>query len=307
MPLAERPLRLAFAALAGLACAAAPLPGTAYSADVHDKEYWQAVIATEFALPRDASIDRLAGELSGHLGSPDPELRDDVAYGVLTQWLYVRRIVPPALRRELIDTWLGNLVSGVGEQGTDSVFLRSFSALMLSVAAALDNEQPYLEQAEFDRVLRSALAYLHDEQDTRGFDAEKGWVHSVAHTADLLKFLGRSRHLGVRDQSAILAAISEKLAQVDHVLAFGEDERLARAVLSIAARPDADMTAFAAFLDSLKPVPFDGLPTRSALAANQNRKHLAVSLYALLAVDSRDFAGFRQARESVRELLRTML
>ncbi len=123
---------------------------------------------------------------------------------------------------------------------------RSFSALSLGVLAILDNEAPYLERDEFDGLLAAALEYLRNEKDVCSFDATMGWLHSVAHTADLLKFLARSRHLRVQQQGMVLSAITGKLRAVETVLVDGEDERLARAVLSIAARPDFDEAAFAA-------------------------------------------------------------
>jgi hypothetical protein len=63
------------------------------------------------------------------------------------------------------------------------------------VIAARDNDAPFLTPPEFDGLLEHALAYFHDERDTRGFDAVKGWMHSAAHTSDLLKFLARSSRL----------------------------------------------------------------------------------------------------------------
>jgi hypothetical protein len=274
---------------------------------VHDKEYWRAIIADDFAPPAEVPIASLVNELSGYLSSTDPDLRDGIAYSILTQWLYVKKVVPPDLRRDLIDNWTANLRQGIGESDTDSVLKRSFSALMLSVTAALDNEAPYLERQEFDSLLQAALRYLHDEQDTRGFEPTQGWLHSVAHTADLLKFLGRSRHLSVSEQTAVLNAISDKMSRVDHVLVHGEDERLARVVLSIAARPDVDMQALQVFLAVLKPVRSAEGPSLQSLAANQNRKNLAVSLFALLNTDSRDFESLRTTREEVLGLLRTMM
>jgi hypothetical protein len=178
---------------------------------------------------------------------------------------------------------------------------------MLSVAAALDNEEPYLDREEFDSLLQAALVYLRDEKDIRGFDPEQGWLHSVAHTADLLKFLGRSRHLAANEQVEVLTAIAEKLSQLDHVLTHGEDERLARAVVSVVARPDVDMHALEAFLGALQQVRSDGLPKPPALAMNQNRKNLAVSLFAVLNTDSRDLESLRTAREHVLAHLRTMM
>lgn len=281
--------------------------GQTPSPEAHDKAYWRDIIASDYTPPADVSLPSLVQELSGYLASTDPALRDEIAYSISTHWMYVKRIVPLDVRHELVAQWSANLTRGIGEQGTDSVFLRSFSALMLSVAVALDNEAPWIEGAEFDRLLTSASTYLREERDTRGFDAEKGWIHSVAHTADLLKFLGRNRHLEVSEQSRILTAIAEKLTQLDHVLIHGEDERLARAVVSIVARPDADMSGFQAFLDDLKQVWPEGLPTPAQLAVNQNRKNLAVSLYAVLNTDGRDLESLHGAAESVLTLLKSMM
>ncbi|MEX2124648.1 MAG: DUF2785 domain-containing protein [Woeseia sp.] len=289
--------------------AAAPLTGLSQtqSPGAHDKAWWQAVIADDFTPPEDRPLSSLTQELSDYLASADPELRDDIAYSLLTQWMYVKRIMPPELRTALIGDWSVNLTYRIGEQGTESVFRRSFSALMLSVAAALDNEAPYLDKASFDRLLHAGLAYLRDERDTRGFEAPNGWMHSVAHTADLLKLLGRSRHLGKTQQSVILTAITDKLTRLDHVLVHGEDERLARAVLSIIARPDFDMQAFHTFLSALEQARSEGLPTPAALAANQNCKNLAVSLYAVLNTDARELETLHEARGKTLELLRTMM
>jgi hypothetical protein len=281
--------------------------GDAGARIAHDKTWWRQIIANDFTPPEGASLSALVHELSGQLASADPELRDDIAYSILTQWLYVKRLVPPGLRQELIAEWVANLRHGIGGRDTDSVLRRSFSALMLSVAVALDNDTAYLDRREFEALLQSSLDYLRDEQDTRGFDASKGWLHSVAHTADLLKFLGRSRHLAVRQQGMILAAIAAKLERLDHVLVHGEDERLARAVVSIAARPDADHEAFRSFLSGLEQVRGSGLPTPAHLARNQNRKHVAVSLYAVLNTGEREAESLRAARRDVLTLLKTMM
>jgi hypothetical protein len=56
--------------------------------------------------------------------------------------------------------------------------------------------------------------YLAAEQDIREYAADRGWMHSAAHTADLLKFLGRSRHLDVAGQARLLNAVAQKLASV---------------------------------------------------------------------------------------------
>ena len=268
----------------------------AQTAAPHDKAFWKRIAENKFALPAGESIAPLVQELSGYLASPDPELRDDIAYTTLVTWIYRQRIVPAEVRRQLLKEWTGNLQAGIGTRGTDAVFRRSFSALALGIMPALDNEAAFLEAGEFNELLAAALAYLRDEVDVRGFDAVKGWMHSAAHTADLLKFLGRSRHLQPAQQAAILNGILDKVGRTEEVLTHGEDERLARAVLSIAARADFDEAGFKQWAGRFVPLRGKEAPTPAILATSQNRKNLAVALYAVLSTDARDLPGIQSAR-----------
>jgi hypothetical protein len=273
----------------------------------HDKAFWTAIASNKFAVPAGSDVPALVRELSAQLGSTDPEWRDDIAYSTLASWIYRQRVVSVDLRQELMASWRGNLTRGVGESGTDAVFLRSFSALSLGILAILDNEAAYLDRAEFDALVDSALAYLRAERDVRGFDAAKGWIHSVAHTADLIKFLARSRHLRPEQQGRMLSAITDKLGQVETPLTHGEDERLARAVLSIAARPDFDEAGFKAWAPSMAPVRPAAAPTPAQLAANQNRRSFAIALFAVLSTDARDLATVASARAIVLATLKTFM
>ena len=183
-------MRACAAVLIALSCA-----GTAAAAPAHDVAFWRAVARDKYAPPPGSDVPALVDELTAMLASPDPELRDDIAYSTLTSWIYQQKIVDAAAMRALVDRLLANLTRGIGERDTDSVLGRSFSALMLSVVVARDNADPFLDANDWRRVETAALAYLAAEQDLRGYDAGKGWMHSAAHTADLLKFLGRSRYL----------------------------------------------------------------------------------------------------------------
>jgi len=271
------------------AAASAATPG-------HDKAFWRQIATDKFAVPAGAALPVLLGELTAMLGSPDPEVRDDIAYTTLTQWLYRQRLVPVEERRRLLREWTMALRGGIGEQGTPTVLRRSFSALSLGVLAILDNEAAYLERDEFDGLLTAALEYLKNEKDVRGFDGTMGWLHSVAHTADLLKFLARSRHLRVEQQAMILSALTAKLRAVETVLVDGEDERLARAVLSITARPDFDEAAFTAWLKALSPPPRTTPPSAAERAADQNVRHLLVSTFAVVSADTRELPSLTRAR-----------
>jgi len=273
-------------------------------APAHSREFWQGVIHHDFTPPDGVSVADLSNELSGLLGSPDPELRDETAYTVFVSWIYQKRLIGPDALLALAEQWISNLQYEIGTPPSDAVFRRSFSALALSVAVARDNDAPVLDAAAFRRILTAALEYLHSEQDLRGYDPIKGWIHSAAHTADLLKFLGRSRYLDPADQRAILDGIGAKMAAATVVFTHGEDERLARAVLSLINRPDADREGFRAWLTQIRPKRLTApLPAVEELRASQNVKNLLSKLEVVLSVDPKPSDGAKTALEDVRKAL----
>ncbi len=140
------------------------------------------------------------------------------------------------------------------------------------MAVARDNAAPYLDAAEVKALLAATLAYLAREQDVRGCDASKGWMHSAAHTADLVKFLARSRHyLLASAQREILDAIGEKVRNAPGRLHVRRRPRVARAVLSIVNRDDFDREVFDAWVGRVTPVwPKTPRPEAAVVRVNQN-------------------------------------
>ena len=272
----------------------------------HDKEFWQAIAKNDYNPPVGESASALWRPLSELLASPDPELRDEVGYSTFASWIYAKRLLSPDDLRGLIAQLSRNLKQDVGSTGTDAIFRRSFSALVLSVVAARDNAAPFLEEKEFRGLLQDALEYLDAEKDLRGCEPGKGWFHSAAHTADLLKFLGRSRYLQPADQAAITDGILRKLRNSAVVFTFGEDERMARALLSLVARKDFDAQGFRQRLTNAKPSPpTAALPDVAVLRGNQNVKNMLSKLEVLLLSQPAD-AGpqFKETAAAVQDTLK---
>ena len=48
---------------------------------------WQRIRADEFAFPEGGSVVDLVAELVDLLASPDPRLRDEIAYSALASWV----------------------------------------------------------------------------------------------------------------------------------------------------------------------------------------------------------------------------
>lgn len=268
------------------------------------QSFWLA-LAEECTVPADESAADLVREAIGLLGSPDPTWRDNVGYGVIASCVYQKRLLDAGQRREIIDTLTGNLRRGIGETGTDTVLLRSFSALDLSIFAALELQDPVLDDAGYQRLLDDALAYLAAERDLRGIDLRVGWIHATAHTADLLKFLARDPRFTPADQARLLdAAWLRMTAPGTPVFTHAEDERLAAALLSVARRPDFDPASLELWLGRFvaleKSVWQQSPPEATALDAAQNARNLLRSLHLLLVLPEPDpTPGQRAAREKV--------
>ncbi|PYQ02396.1 MAG: hypothetical protein DMF82_16225 [Acidobacteria bacterium] len=269
------------------ACVSIPAAGAAPG---HDRAFWSGIAKNRYQVPAGESADALVVELGQLLGSPDPELRDDFAYSIAAAWIYRDRLVSEKTLRELARAWSANLRVGLGGIGSDTLFLRAFSALDLSLLAALDHQHPFLADAEYAGLLSAALDYLAGEKDLRAFDPRRGWMHATAHTADLLKFLGRNARLRPADQGRILDAIAAKLRVAGTTFSYGENERLAAAVQSLVQRKDLDAAAFARFLAAVAE-PAEHLWDQGSLvdplrfAATQNAKDLLRSLYVRLMLD----------------------
>jgi hypothetical protein len=203
----------------------------------HDRAYWQEIAKNHYAVPGNESADVLAHELSSLLGSPDPELRDDLAYSILVRWIY-RGVLPQPTLIALTDEWRANLKSGLGEMGTNSVLKRSFSALCLASMAKHEAVTPFMGAERYHQLVVEGVAYLQAERDLRGYDARLHWIHATAHTGDLLAALSLNSQLTQQEAADILTAISARLASAPDVFTQGEQDRVAAAVLAIINRPD---------------------------------------------------------------------
>ena len=294
---------LLMAVLSHAALGLSPAQAGATATNHHDRAFWQAIVANDYKAPPGSDLPQLAAELSAMLGSEDPKLRDGTAYEILTAWIYTQRQLDDARMRALISGWLHN-ISAIGPE-PNSVLLRSFSALMLSVAVARDNAHPFLDDKGFREVWNGAMKYLASETDLRGYDPRLGWLHSAAHTADLLKFLARSRYVTPEDQAALLTAIARKLSTAPIVFGFGEDERYARAVLSIVHRKDFDGDGFAKWVVPLRPAfPKEELPDPQVFTRNQNLKNFLSKLSFLLSLEPESSGAVASARSAVAAALK---
>ncbi|MBK7874972.1 MAG: DUF2785 domain-containing protein [Planctomycetes bacterium] len=264
----------------------------------------------EYALPADVAPAQVLARVRKALGATDPALRDDVTYDLMRHWLFPKARFDDAVLREHATALITQLAvpSSAPAPGDESVLLRSFSALHLSLLAASDLQRPFLDDAGWRALLDAALAYLAAERDVRGWVDGTGWHHSVAHTADLLKFLARSPRFQPDDEARVLSAVETKLAAVPTVLAWGEDERLAAVLASLVKRADFDAAPFDAWLARERTrraavwsaQPFD--PARFVTA--QNARNVLASLHLALSSVAEPTPTIDAAKKALLDALR---
>jgi hypothetical protein len=196
--------------------------------------------------PPDA-LDRLAGMLA----DPDPAVRDGVAYTVLAGWLAA-----------------GVFDDGLAEVGDRMTALlrdpriqaRAFAPLVLASVVRRDTVTRRLPDGAVPRWRDAFAAWWPAETELAGWDEGRGWLHAVAHGADLLRALARSPRLGAPDLVGLLRlGVERLLAPTGYLFAHGEDERLGCALAAVLTRPELTPGEAVGWLD----------PVAAALAAGE--------------------------------------
>ena len=207
--------------------------------------YWRPI--REAAGTTEQPADAQALELVSCLGSRHKELRDSIGYELLTYWLR-REKLSDDVRRQL----LSDLVKRMGDSSHEAALSRSFSALILSEIMRSDSIKPFMRPDERQALLDTAVAAIDRETDFRGLDADIGWVHPVAHMADLLwRF---ALHPGTSQLQAqqLLEGVRSKVAPTAVAYSFNEGDRLARAVAVLIRRELLPAEAFADWIEQFE-------------------------------------------------------
>ncbi len=223
-----------------------------------------------------AAVWPLAQAMMTHLGSPDPELRDDLIYETLAVW--AQRVFDDDQLRALLALALDDehLFYGLGERGSDTVFMRTFSLLVIALVVEQHRAHALFPPAEIRSISAGVRRYLAQEQDWRGH-CDKGWAHAAAHAADVLGELAGCAELQGEDLAELLQAVRDCLWNAPAVFTDQEDERLGRAVLALLSR---ELLSAAQVTDWLHAFTLCGKPAAYAGRVRRwNIKNFLRSLY----------------------------
>jgi hypothetical protein len=281
--------------LAALPAFACPPPG-------HDAASLHALKSGGFALQDAAARRMLATDLVDCLASPDPTLRDGIAYEALAKWMRAGDFDANALRD--LRGRLYELLDGEAGDG----FAHPFAALALAEVARTDRIAPWMSTDERAAMIERAATYVEGVRDYRGHDDAQGWRHGVAHGADWLMQLALNPALDSVGADRILAAVAVQAVPTSgHAYVFGEPERLARPVLFVARRGLLSDEEWRIWFGALVPRIGDAsLAYRDAAWLARRHDLLAFLSAVYIEAGSSSEAGVATLREPVLQALRAI-
>lgn len=193
-----------------------------------DKEFLRSIAGNNYKIPDAFDSFAFAKALFSNFASTDGELRDELSYMIFANGIIAKQTLTAEESEKLLTTALDNehLFYKIGEFETDSVFMRSFSNLVIAALLYSDAHQPTFSAKTMQQTKKVLMTYARLEKDWRGYVEKKGWVHAMAHLADALDECAQNRTMDVQDRKEILTLISE-LAKSSEPLYHEEDVRLA--------------------------------------------------------------------------------
>ncbi|WP_434756359.1 DUF2785 domain-containing protein [Paenibacillus amylolyticus] len=217
------------------------------------KQKLQQLRAVDFAADQAEQPYDLALHMMKHIGNPDPVLRDELIYVTLATWIG-QNVFSDEQLKTLLHLALDDdhLFYRIGEQGTDSVFTRTFSVLILPPILSLARQRSFLQREDMAWVQQQLTAYLRSEKDVRGYVEDKGWAHAPAHAADAVEDLAHSTYLESAELLELLRALSIKVMESSRAYIYEEDQRMAQAAVTILSRNLIGQTELAAWIESLQ-------------------------------------------------------
>lgn len=297
--------RLLLAATFALsACATAEAQTATCPLAGYDRARLEALRAAEFEIADTRERERFARALAACVASPDPFLRDRIAYEGLTRMLRGEQL-SVRVRTHLTNDLLARMESD-DPQG----FEQPFAALVLSELVRADRINGYYTDAMYDDIVARSAHYFSSVRDYRGFDETEGWRHGVAHGADLLMQIALDPNFNEpAHMIAIRDAIATQIAPDGHFYIYGEPERMMRPILFLARRnvfTEAEWTAW--FAQIAEPAPLaswsEAFSSQAGLAKRHNTQAFlqAVWINARLSENTDDDVLLPGAEAALRAL-----
>lgn len=179
----------------------------------------------------DANHIDLMEKMLPYIGDHHRAVRDDVICECLAQ---VTQYLTNDQVDDLVQVYLSDdyLFYDIKNMVSYSVVKRTFTLLQIAFILELDREKNILKSSTIDHIANAMVRYLKEEQVIEGYDETVGWMHSIAHSADVLVLLFSSKDVTSKTKQDLLMNLCHKIQVNHYIYVDGEEERITKAIIS---------------------------------------------------------------------------
>ncbi len=207
---------------------------------MHDKRdslilYLQKIKENNYKIKDYDNINEYLDLMLYYIGDKDPVLRDKLIYTTFYNWIVKIKYFEYDELLNILHIVLDkeHLFYNIGNKEDESVFVRSFSSLIVCLILNRHREDNFLDEKTLFYVKNSLITYYNEEKDLRGYVEGYGWAHSIAHGADGLYEITLLKECNEEMSIDILDSIKRKLLNGYYIFCHEEDERMICAVDTI--------------------------------------------------------------------------
>jgi hypothetical protein len=224
-------------------------------------------------------IQALIKTLLENIGHEDPYIRDHLVYEVLAHVFHDQLLDDKTLEKYLSRLISDNfLFYDMSNQHQNSGLKRSFTVLQLVIFVYVHQRDDVISKQLIHETFDRFMLYFTKEEMLTGYDTKLGWVHAIAHSADLIKmFMGLS-WFDASKLEFMFHAVSKKIKDQHHYYMFNEDERLAIALKTGLDRKILSNEFVFKWIDDMLHMD-EQLPLPNDIICKNNVKQLLRSLY----------------------------
>jgi hypothetical protein len=171
-------------------------------------------------------VKKVIDETLPFIGHHDPKVRDDLVYPVLAHLFHDHHLSETDFEHYL-DLLISDdyLCYDLENKESYSVLKRSFTVLQLVIVCFVHRRDHIINEDKINQLLKRFLDYYKKESILTGYDPQVGWIHTIAHSADLFSQLVQVEHYKEKDILDIFEVIQDKMMNDHHDFICSEDER----------------------------------------------------------------------------------
>ncbi|HDX9707755.1 TPA: DUF2785 domain-containing protein [Bacillus thuringiensis] len=169
-----------------------------------------------------------------HIGTTNSYMREMLIYKCFVHFIQEELISPEHLETLLMKCLSDEfLYFEIKTPGTDGVFTRSYTTLLIALIIKFDTAHPFLSYEMLQKTKNNLIEYMNLERDYRGYVKDKGWARSVAHGSEAFHtFILHPNATGDWEEEFVHCLLN-KIFVEDTVYHNQEEERIAVPLLTM--------------------------------------------------------------------------